>query len=284
MLEFKVNFDPLLTAIGAVYGISDAADSSQYMNDVLNSIHSKASQQFDNAAASFATTGRIKHMYEWGTAGINKERTTRRFSDPTSPEARLWVHTSEGEGNIKYIGFDYRLSTVPIPPPTTTKTGVSQEELQKLSDRRYVFYNKAMVMETGMEVEIVGRHSNVLFIPFYGNPSPDASKRDVERGFTLYPWPKKGPIKTRPGKKVAGSFTAFFEGWWKTAGMKSMNQQGDLEFNEDIYIVLDKAEAKGKTERAVRSPKVKTGAVEKQREKTKKEMLARAKKKGVKRS
>ena len=273
-MQWNVDFGQVSKAIGAVYGIADASEMPQYLSNILDDAHAEAAEAFDRTAATIAAAGGgIKHMYEWGTTGINNERTTRRFSDPTSPQARLYQHVIAGEGsNIKDITWVPRQSVVPVPRPTVKKTGIEKRYLDKLSNNRYVFYNKAMVMETGQEVTLAHSKTGLLFVPFYGNPSPDARATDKRRGFMMYPL-SKGPITMRPGAKVAGRFTALWTGWWNQTGVRMMELRANSDFNRHIAMVLTEAEKGASTQLSPVQARKYKADISRQRTKATKQML-----------
>lgn len=220
-LNLKADFSQLARLVGTVKGYSSAVESDIYINDLLKVAHQIAAKEFNAAVASVAiaasgTPKSLSHMYEWGTIGINKGRTTRAMQ-PTNPDAMLWTHVMKGRGRAKTIDFKFRPSTVPVPQPTTAKTKVARKYLDRLNGKQYKFHWKAPVMEFGTTVHLKPNKAKMIFVPFYGKPKT-RNAYDIKRGFLFH----KGPLNSVPGKTVKGNFSSFWIGWWASAGAKSM--------------------------------------------------------------
>lgn len=240
-MKYLVDLASLASTIGAMQGIDDAADSDQYMSNLLESAHTKAAEEFDLEVIAAATaSGSMNHMFEWGTAGINKGRTTRRMN-PNNPEAKLWKHTFTGSGKNREADYIFEPSKVPVPLPTTAKTGISQQYLSKLKGK-HIFWNKAAVMEAGTPVHISPKNKGgKLFIPHMDNPPPSARPIDIARGFTMY----SGTVTVTPGAHSAGTFEAFWKRFWDGRGSKIMEEEINRSFREDMDRAL--AGTKGKS-------------------------------------
>src|SRR5690242_5633907 len=91
-MRWDMNLSEVAQLIGTIYGADKATRTNVYIDHLMHAAHADAAEQFNkDIAAQAMATQRFNHMYEWGTAGINKGRTSRRM-DPLSPEAMLWRH------------------------------------------------------------------------------------------------------------------------------------------------------------------------------------------------
>lgn len=239
-LNFFTNIEGLGDLIGAVDGM-DAGMNNSYIAGLITEAHMEAATQFDMVAAAHGTAGFITHMFEYGTAGIT--RGYRRHHDPTAAKARLWVHRLVGTGGTFDAGFIFRPALSPNPKPTVKHTKVEKQYLDRLSKREYTFRQRAMVMETGLQVTIRPKASKRLFVPFYGQePTGDPSNK---RGFAMVP----GPLRVTPGAEAAGTFTAFWNGWWRTEGTRMMEQNIERRVDNDTREVMKRAEAEAGKQR-----------------------------------
>lgn len=237
------NLESIGDLVGAYIGMAENIKEERYIASLIRAAHNKAATAFDVAAASYASTGAIQHVYEFGVAGIT--RGAEKYHDPTSPAARLYEHTLTGEGGNQDIGYTFRPATNRNPTPTTASTGVASKYLRKMSRRKYVFYNKAYVMETGETVEIRANRSQWLFIPFGNRP---ARNPENDRGFVMWNTSTKGPITVQPGADTKGSFSAFWMKWWSGDGQALMESNMTASVNEDIALAVAEAEKKAATE------------------------------------
>lgn len=237
MISFKANFDAIGQLAGSFQGISEEMASPNYMQALIRDAHDAAADAFDVAAAATARANHsISHVYEYGNPGITPG--PANFNDPTSPAARLYEHVITGRGNTQNIGFVFRPAREPNPQPTAASTGVSSIYLQKLSDREYIFYNRAYVMETGQEVEIHPKNGNFLFVPFYGQAPLDDKNN---KGFMLWNATRNGPIVTNPGRKTQGNFSQFWMLWWQADGEALMRAKMTEAINYDVAIAVQEA-------------------------------------------
>lgn len=235
--EFEANFDAIGELVGSLQGIGQGLNEQDYMAGLIRDAHSLAANAFDLAAAATAKAGGgLSHVYEFGTAGITPGPVF--FDDPTAADARLWVHTIVGTGGNQEIGFSFRPAVEPNPQPTPASTGVSQQELNKLSGREYVFWNKAFVMETGEAVQIASRSGDYVFVPFYGDPSDDPSNT---KGYMMYNTAAKGALTFSPGHSVRGNFTQFWGTWWASEGEAIMSERMTEYVNYDIKTAMAEA-------------------------------------------
>lgn len=246
-MRWDINLGEIAELIGTIYGVEKATRTNIYIDHLMRAAHSEAAAQFNkDIAAQAAATQRFNHMYEWGTAGINKGRSTRRMN-PLNPEAMLWQHKITGRGKSKGIDWVYRASKTPVPQPTTDKTKVSRTELDKLSGRKHIFYWKAPIIEQGMKVKLRPKYANMIFVPFYGDPrSPKLDARTRKRGFLFH----KGPLTNIPGhgtiqgRDLKGNFTAFWETWWNSAGNEILQSRMASAVDKDVQEALVAAGAK----------------------------------------
>lgn len=241
--EVLSNLEAIGDMVGALAGMSEGLDDQMYMDGLIQSAHGKAATAFDIAAAATAKTGHLTHVYEYGVAGITRGQP--RITDPTSQRARLYVHTLLGEGGTKDIAYTFRPATQPNPDPTPEDTGVDSEYISRLSGRRYFFYNKALVMETGRVVSIKAKNGNYLFVPFYGEPPADPTN---QRGYMMWDSSRHGPLMSRPGKNTKGSFTNFWMTWWESSGSKMMFADMEKSVTMDIEIAMAEAAKRSASE------------------------------------
>lgn len=239
VVDWKVDFSAIGELVGTVDGISEGVASPSYMEGLIKDAHAKAAEEFDAEVATVAQTGYLSHVYEFGTAGVTAG--PARF-DPTSQAARLWSHGITGHGGVQDIFFTFRPAVQPNPQPTVASTGVASKYLRKLSRRKYIFRNRAMVMETGNEVEIRPKNGNFLFVPFYGEQPRNPLNK---RGFMMWDYSKNGPIVATPGNKSQGTFSAFWQTWWRSRGYTSIQESMYEDFNKDVAYVFAKTRKNG---------------------------------------
>jgi hypothetical protein len=243
-IAFEVDFSELASTIGAFEGIADAASNERYVGAALDDAHAIVSKEFDSEVTAAAmASGRMNHMFEWGTQGINSGRTTRRIN-PLSAEARLWRDTLKGMGATRTLGFDFEPSKVPVPVTTTNATGISQKFLTKLQQNKYVFWNKAAVMESGSQVTITPKPGKKLFIPLVGRTSVEGLRPvDIARGFIMTPH----TVTSQPGKKTAGTFSAYWMDFWNNRGEKMMRERFSAIVQKDVDTTVAATSRGGRT-------------------------------------
>lgn len=232
--EVVTNFDAIGDMVGAFKGIQTGLDEEEYIEGLIRQSHGLAANAFDMAAAATARTGRIQHVYEFGVAGITKG--APKYGDPTAPNARLWVHELRGHGGNMEIAYSFRPAVNPNPPPTQANTGVDSEYLATMGGRKYVFWNKAFVMETGRSVEISPKAGKFLFVPFYGEESDNEYNG---RGYMMWNAKALGPIVTTPGRQTKGQFTALWIDWWAGAGSHMMQEEMEKNILMDIDTAVE---------------------------------------------
>jgi len=183
---------------GAVAGMTAAVQSQIYQADILKFTHAAMAEEFDEHAALMAglTPERLNHVYEWRMNGI--------------PGAQLWRHRLTGSMGGKTATFEWKASKQPILTPSERQKNpddpmsqVSDDDIDRLSHRKYFFYWKAPMMEYNMATTIRPVWARALFVPDWGE----------ERGFLI----TKGPVSKRAGGEMtAGSFTTLWTEWWAT--------------------------------------------------------------------
>lgn len=237
-MRYLIDTSSVSAAIGAIDGADEVTREEGYLTDLMKAAHTDVADEFNMMITAHAAASRtLNHMFEWGTSGINTGRTTRRIN-PMSPEARLWLHTYTGTGKSGAVGFTFLPSHVPVPKPTTTRTGIDQKYLSKLKGK-HIFWNKAFVMESGTTVTIRPAPGKKLFIPHMGRSPSNIKASDLAKGFTMYP----RSVELTPGQNSAGTFTAYFKQFWETKGQKSMEANVFKTFNTDLTKALRKASA-----------------------------------------
>lgn len=242
-VELLSNLEAIGDMVGGLAALSEGLDDKLYMEGLIKSAHGKASTVFDAAAAATAKTGHITHVYEYGVMGVT--RGAPKFADPTNIRARLYYHTLMGSGGNQDIGYSFRPATQPNPTPTTQDTGVDSKYLNKLSNRKYYFYNKAFILETGRVIEIKPQNGNFLFVPFYGEPPRNPM---YNRGFIMWDARKKGPLYSQPGYKTEGDFTKFWLGWWQSTGQAVMSDIMEEYVTIDTEAAIAEATKKAESE------------------------------------
>lgn len=233
-LELKVDFSGVEEAVGMVQGIADGAQDPRYIDGLINAAHNVASLEFDIDVAATAGISYLSHVYEFGTVGITRGDPV--FSDPTSQDARLWMHTIRGKGRTQNIGYVFRPAMMPNPEPTPEFTGVDQEVLDRLSGEKYIFRSKAAVIEYGVTVHIKPKTKKVNFVPFYGKPSwAYPGETHIFR-----PIDGRQPMVSNPGdlSGMTGSFTKFWISWWKSRGEALMDGSANENFIEDVAYIM----------------------------------------------
>lgn len=231
-ITYEIGIDELIAALAAGHAISHSLEDRSYIDAVVDEAFKVADAEFNTEAVAMGQAGTIKHMFEWGTVGVNRGRTNVR-PNPNSPAARLWTNFTEGQGLDRTIWFAYRPSVAFVPKPTTAETGMSSEVINKMRD--HVFRWKAEVMEEGHDVMISPRKAKFLLIPAYEENRPYMRPNDIKRGYML----TKGPIVANPGAaKQAGNFTAFWMDFWNGRGAdileESVNQQIMTDFEPEF--------------------------------------------------
>lgn len=237
------NLESIGDMVGYLSGVSEGLNEDDYIEGLIKGAHEQATDIFDLAAAASAKAGAIPHVFEFGVAGVTKGQA--KYPNPTAPEARLYVHEIVGKGGQQDIMYGFRPAINRNPQPTTKDTGVPSKYLRRLSRRKYVFANKAMVMEAGTAVTIKPKNGNFLFVPFYGNPPRDPRNN---RGFMM----SRGPITTVPGATTKGSFQAMWMGWWGSTGAQVMESEMGKTVGRDIEIAERQASSSAAAQQSLK--------------------------------
>jgi hypothetical protein len=254
-IQLFVDFEQVATTIGAIEEAATVADSDRYIGKLINAAFAHTAEEFDGEVVAAAmASDKLHHMFEWGTQGINRGRTTVRLS-PNSDAAKLWENVLTGSGKNKGVAFRFKPSKVPVPLPTTTQTGISQRYLSKLNGK-HIFWNKAAVMEAGTPVHIAPKNGGKLFIPLKGMNGVNIRPQDKARGFIM----TSKPVTAVPGAQSAGTFTSFWEAFWQGRGSETMAAHMEKRLQAHLERVNMKASrtrgrmgpaGKGAVERAV---------------------------------
>jgi len=241
MVNLQVDFSGIEKALGDIGGIADGIADQTYLGNLISAAHNVASREFDIDAAATAAAGNMTLVYEFGVRGITRGQP--KFSDPTDPAARLWVHQIAGAGRSREIGFVFRPAVQPNPRPSAEFYGVSSEVIKRLSRRKYVFWNKAAVNEYGITVHIKPKEKPFNFVPFYGKPRNPKYKR----GYVFRYIDGKEPMESTPGeagattgKAAVGTFSAFWQMWWNGRGQELLTGDVNIHFNRDVLSILER--------------------------------------------
>jgi hypothetical protein len=232
-VTMQADFTSVIHFIGSGLAMTDALKvDSEYFNTILETSFGKADEQFNLEAAAMAASGSldIRHMFEWGTLGVNKGRTNTRPT-PNSERARLWKNTLHGGGRTPVLEFTFKPSVAFVPKPTKTDSGMDPEVIASMRD--HVFTWKAAVMERGLQVTIAPREAQFLLIP-YRKDAYGFRPHDKKRGYIL----TKSTIFARPGAKVAGNFTSFWLQFWEGRGNEMMEADMFKNIETDFTVEL----------------------------------------------
>lgn len=286
-MSISTNLAQLSEMIGSYIGMSEGIEQKIYMDSIITQAWEDAKPLFhiDAAAEAASTSGlNIKHMYEYGTAGITRGRSKR--INPTSPQARLWVDTLTGKGGVKTASWVFRPATQMNPKHTTESTGgIAQETLDKLrvntGKKQYRFKQKAMVYETGISVKILPKDAKALFVPLIEGVD-GATAEERRKG---YAWRKHSNTSPGDTSDSTGHFASFFVAWWSEVGHGHMERSMEAQVKGDLersHIDITAASRKGGI-RPVQSTNV-NGMAAAGKTKTRKQWTIYAEEKGFGRS
>lgn len=223
-IEMMVDMSALDEMMGVTFALGTIGKESRYMSDLMWAAFGITNGEFNREIVAYATaSGRMGHMFEWGTIGINTSPSNMQLN-PADPRARLWkpVFKFYGRGTSGTLDYKFQSSVGTVPKPPADKTGISQGVLNKL--KNHIFWNKAFVMETGAPVTITPKANNkrqLLFVP-------NIWKGD--EGYTMYRKSTSPDISAN----TAGTFTAMWEVYWKGEGEKRMQAYVLSSFETDI--------------------------------------------------
>lgn len=265
------NLEQLAEGIGSYLGMMEGLKQRDYMDDLLRSAHAKVSVDFNRAAMTAAMGGaNFKHMYEYGTVGIN-DSGLANYASGMNKNARLWENVITGGGGRKTISFTFLPSKKNVPPHDFEELGIDPSTAPPLKvdtgERKYKWPSKAAVIESGADVKVKPRWSKMVFVPIKTEGMPARYFGDPDRG---YVWTKEGHTYS-PGESSGGTgkFTTFFTTWWSTTGGELM---GD-EMMDTVNRQLKEVSATIKTSKQLKTPATTNikSAAEKGRKKTRKQ-------------
>jgi hypothetical protein len=138
-----------------------------------------------------------------------------------------------GSGGNRMATFVWKASVKPIATPQERKASnpddpiaqVPDDELAKLSKRRYIFYWKAPIMEYNLSVTITPKYARSLFIPT-GDPAQPFVFVDYYRN--LQPG----------GQNNTGQFTMEWATWWATAAPTIFEENLQQGLEDDLRGVV----------------------------------------------
>jgi len=237
------NLDSIGEMVGSLMGMSQGLNESDYVDGLIRQAHGVASHEFDLAAVATAKTGHLQHVFEYGVPGVTQGTPVGVL--PTAPEARLYEHVLVGGPETKDIAYVFRPATQRNPRPSTANTGIASKYVAKLSRRKYIFYNKAEVMESGRTIELHAKNGDALFVPFKG-PSKNPNNR---RGYMMWNTATQGPLKVTPGRTSKGEFTSFWFSWWSDSGAGILEEDMRATVLADIEKAILSAEMKSNAHR-----------------------------------
>lgn len=219
-LNVSSNLDHAASIIGTFEGMTEAAESEQFLSMLSRRAHDKTLDAFNQIAALSAARRRnlrynFNHMYEYGVAGITAG--TPSITDPTSQAARLWVYnTVPTKGGVETI-VTFRDAQMPNPKPNQRPElrKMPRDVVAKMSNKDYFFRERAMVTETGQYVEIRPKDAGALIFP--------AKESMNGQGYQFWS-SRQYPLITQPGRYHKGAFTTFFNRWWSANAESIINQ------------------------------------------------------------
>jgi hypothetical protein len=208
-VEVSADFSEVGFTMGLLSGMSTEVRTNRYLGDVISYVHRQLADEFD-VHMDFAVEAfprRFSHVYEW-----NNNPGDDRSRD------RLWEHRLLGSGGTRNATFTWKASVRPIPTPQERARNsddpislVPPEELAKLSNRRYIFYWKAPIMEYDTGVNIRPKYAKALFIPT-GNPANPFVFANEFRNL-------------QPGGEAStGQFTTEWVNWWGNQAPESFDK------------------------------------------------------------
>lgn len=194
-------------SLGTAQGILEGVSTNIFKDDVVRMFYSYMALEFGQHADRMARVmpEKYEHMYEWNMLGFKS--------------GRLWNDELNGGVGQRYATYSFRPSTKPVPKTTAANTGIRQSIFPNLSDRKYVFVNKAMVFELGMTTEITPVNHDKLFIPLKHRTRTgwreseigmELSAYDIKRGFI---WANSA---RQTHESTAGNFTTLYGLFYET--------------------------------------------------------------------
>lgn len=252
------NLDQLAEGIGSYIGLMEGLKQKDYMDELLTDAHKRAAQQFNRAAMRYAMGGGpIRHMYEYGTAGINDLGKTH-FASGMNKNAMLWENIIAGGGGRKTISFMFKPAKMETPPHDFEELGIDPREAPPLKvdtgQRKYYFPAKATVVESGTDVKVFARWSKRLFIPTKTEGLPANYSGDPSKG---YVWAKSHVFSPGEATGGTGKFTTFYSTWWAREGATIMSDMMMETVEENLETVVKKIKP-GKTMKSPAATNIKS--------------------------
>jgi hypothetical protein len=231
----QTNLVELAESIGSYLAWTEEVNQKTYMNQLLNAAYGEALEEFHRSVA--AGGKQLAHMYEYGTVPFHEPHPGIPMLNPMDGAARLWVDIIEGRGQVKDISFQFRPATVRNPKKIGKDYGVAQNVLDNLMvnrGKKYVFTWRARVTELGQEVTVTPKKPDrKIFVP-----------TDIEgdqggvKGGPGFQWADSStwsPGDSQdPNQPQAGSFSAFFAGYWAGTGAEIMARSMERNVSIDV--------------------------------------------------
>lgn len=221
MIKIIVNDSEIQETLGAIQGMTATIKTSQFTGPMLKRIHSDLAAEFDEVAdtVAAATPANFHHVYEWRMIGV--------------PQGRLWKHRLVGHGNNRVADFQWKASRAPILTPQERASNpndpmslISDEDIKRLSNRKYVFHWKAPVMEYNLRVNIIAKNSpkKLLFIPTWSSNSKGKNFRFAPSANVTVPG----------GGDTTGMFSGLWATWWQGQAPQAFDRRVKKEIEKDI--------------------------------------------------
>lgn len=147
-------------ALGVVEGIARTLDTDVYIEDLVGRAANYAAMDIGETIDEQARVDHtLSHVYEWRLPG--------------NPAGRLFAIYPVGRGRNRIVTFNFLASKTPVPSIEEREQSGAilplpsevKAKLDKSNSNRYVFRQKAEMMEYGMSVHITPRNGEKLFIP-----------------------------------------------------------------------------------------------------------------------
>lgn len=224
-------------ALGAVTEVVAQFRSGYYVKSIMDYAHTVAAKEFD--------------ILMFAQAAGNPERFHHVFepNHPGQAGFQLWRHnlvrtssrTAQREVTWKWVP-----SKMPIRTPEQRRNrpygddpmaGVSMEQISKLSERKYIFRQRAPMMEYGFKAVVTPKYAKALFIPKW-NARP--SKRSSLRGFFFAKMSDQDFTNSNPqfgtsdGAGTVGNFTQAWITFWNGAGEQTLREEIERAVNDDV--------------------------------------------------
>jgi hypothetical protein len=216
--------------------------TDRYIGSVIEYAHSAMADDFDTTmmTISAANPDRFHHVYEPGHVGIK--------------QFQLWDHTILGRGKKRQASWNWRPSVLPIlspqerhNDPEDPMSQVSEEDIAKLNDREYIFYQRAPIMEYRLRVNITPVNAKFLFIPTFKTNYHKGAKGEGYKAahyrfakHNVPNWDFRNPQEPSGGEGTVGQFTAQWVAYWNGGGADAA---WDMHVRETIEKGLGASEA-----------------------------------------